>query len=93
MSMHYYVPERVLPNTFVEAQPYPFNADCHDVSPTMLKPPNGLEDPIQYHQTAVRYVLQCYGALMCQEDRALLEKVVGSPPATQQTTEPVGNIM
>ena len=91
--MHHYVPERVLPSTVVEAQPCPFNTDCHDVSLTMLKPPNGLEDPIQYHQTAVRYVLQCYGPLMCEEDRALLEKVVGSPPATQQTPEPVGNLM
>ena len=91
--MHYYVPDNMFPSTVVEAQPRPFNADCHDVSFTMLKPPSGFEDPIQYHKIAVRYVLQCYGALMCEADRALLEKVVGSRPATQNTTKPVSNLM
>jgi hypothetical protein len=78
--------------TIVEAQPR-HNADSLDVGLAMLRPPSGPNDPIQYHKTAVLYVLQCYGPLMCNEDRALLEKVVGFHPIVQQATKSVSHLI
>jgi len=61
ISILHQIPGNMLPRAVVKAQSHSDNTDGLDISLGTLELPSSPEDPIRYHDTAVRYVLPLKG--------------------------------